>query len=138
MGMIILDTIDLKPRLLYHVAFQIVVTYPTNYFTQNIFRTVVYGGALSCMMSLVCWKSINQPILSRSSTLLTSFDGHSFRPHGIIPSFPVQLGGKILCVEFQVVDAPLNYNLLLRRSWMYAMHSMVAIVFWVFLFPHKV
>jgi hypothetical protein len=36
-----------------------------------------------------------------SSHLLSSlaFDGRSFRPHGIIPSFPVQLGEKTMCVK---------------------------------------
>jgi hypothetical protein len=42
-----------------------------------------------------------------------------------------------VCVEVEVVDAPLDYNLLLGRSWTYAMHEIVATVFWVFLFPHE-
>jgi hypothetical protein len=42
-----------------------------------------------------------------------------------------------VCVEVEVVDASLNYNLLLGRSWTYAMQEVVATVFWVFLFPHK-
>jgi hypothetical protein len=88
-------------------------------------------------MSLACWKAIGQPALSPSPTLLTAFDGHSFRPHGIIPSFPVQLGGKTMCVEVEVVDASLDYNLLLGRSWTYAMQAVVATVFWVLLFPHE-
>jgi hypothetical protein len=77
-GTIMLDTTDLKPRLPYHVAFQIVVSYPTKTFTQNILRTVVDEGASTCVMSLACWKAIGQPILSPSPTLLTAFDGHSF------------------------------------------------------------
>jgi hypothetical protein len=99
---------------------------------------MVDEGASTCVMSLVCWKAIGQPILSLSPTLLTSFDDHSFRPHGIIPSFPVKLGGKIMCVDFEVVNAPLNYNLLLGRILTYAMHAMVAIVFWVLLFHMRV
>jgi hypothetical protein len=75
-------------------------------------------------MSLACWKAIGQPELSPSPTLLTAFDGRSFRLHDIIPSFPVQLGGKTLCIE--VVDAPIDYNLLLGRSWTYAMQAVVA------------
>jgi hypothetical protein len=137
LGTITLDTTDLKPRLPYHVAFQIVVAHPTKSSTQNIFRTVVDEGASTCMMSLACWKAIGQPILSPSPTLLTAFDGHSFRPHGIIPSFPMQLGGKTVCIEVEVVDAPLDYNLLLGRSWTYAMHAVVATVFRVLLFPHE-
>ena len=126
---IMLDTTDLKPRLPYHIAFQIVVAYPTKFFTQNIFRTVVDEGDLTCVMSLACWKAIGQPKLSPSPTLLTAFDGHSFWPHGIIPSFPVQLGGKTVCVEVEVVDAPLDYNLLLGRSWTYAMQVVVLQLF---------
>jgi hypothetical protein len=137
LGTIMLDTTDLKPRMPYHVAFQIVVAHPTKTFTRNIFRTVVDEGASTCVMSLACWKAIGQPKLSPSPTLLTAFDSRSFRPHGIIPSFPVQLGGKTVCVEVEVVDAPLDYNLLLGRSWTYAMQDVVATVFRVLLFPHE-
>jgi hypothetical protein len=36
LGTIMLDTTKLKPRLPYHIAFQIVVAYPTKKFTRNI------------------------------------------------------------------------------------------------------
>jgi hypothetical protein len=42
-----------------------------------------------------------------------------------------------VCVEVEVVDAPLDYNLLLGRSWTYAMQAVVATVFWFLLFPHE-
>jgi hypothetical protein len=89
LGTIMLDTTDLKPRLPYHIAFQIVVTYPVKKFTRNIFLMVVNEGTLTCVMSLACWKAISQPVFSPSPTLLTTFDGHSFRPHGIVTSFLV-------------------------------------------------
>jgi hypothetical protein len=136
-GTIMLDTTDLKPHLPYHVAFQIAVAYPMKTFTQNIFHTVVDEGALTCFMSLACWKDVGQPVFSPSPTLLTAFDGHSFRPHGIIPSFPVQLGWKTVCVKVELVNAPLDNNLLLERSWTYAMQFVVATVFRVLLFPHE-
>jgi hypothetical protein len=41
-----------------------------------------------------------------------------------------------MCIEVEVVNAYLNYNILLGRSWTYAMKLVVVIVFWVFLFPH--
>jgi hypothetical protein len=126
---IMLDMTDLKPLLPYHVTFQIVVAHPTKTFTRNIFRMVVNEGASTCVMSLACWKAIGQPDLSPSPTLFTTFDGRSFRPHGIIPSFLVQLGGKTVCVEVEVVDAPIDYNLLLGHSWTYSMQAVVAIVF---------
>ena len=98
---------------------------------------MVDEDASTCVISLACWKSIGQPELSPSPTLLTVFDGHSFQPHGIIPSFPVQLGGKTVCVEVEVVDAPIDYNLLLGHSWTYAMQAVVAEVFRILLFPHE-
>ena len=131
-----LDTTDLKPRLPYHVEFQIVVAYSMKTFTRNIFRTVVDEGASTCVMPLACWNVIGQPILSPSPTLLNAFDGRSFRPHGIIPSFPMQLGGNTMYVEVEVVNALIHYNLMLGRIWTYTMHAVVAIVFWLLLFPH--
>jgi hypothetical protein len=68
---------------------------------------------------------------------LRTFDSWSFRPHGIIPSFPMQLEGKTVCVKVKVIDAPLDYNLLLGRSWTYTMSMVVATIFWVLCFPHE-
>jgi hypothetical protein len=42
-----------------------------------------------------------------------------------------------MCIEVEVVDASLKYNLFLGRSWTYAMQAVVTTVFWVLLFPHK-
>jgi hypothetical protein len=42
-----------------------------------------------------------------------------------------------VCVEVEVVDAPLDYNLLLGWIWNYAMQVVVATVFRVLLFPHE-
>ena len=69
--------------------------------------------------------------------MLTAFDGHSFCPHGILPAFSVQLGGKTIEVEVEVVDVPLNYNLLLGRNWTYAMIVIMSFVFRTLCFPHE-
>jgi hypothetical protein len=42
-----------------------------------------------------------------------------------------------VCVKVEVVDAPINYNLLLGRSWTYEMQAVVATIFRVLLFPHE-
>ena len=39
--------------------------------------------------------------------------------------FEIKLAGKIVSIEVEVIDAPLDYNLLLERSWNYTMSSMV-------------
>ena len=60
------------------------------------------------MMSLACWKGIGSPATSPSATLLTAFDGHSHRSHGIIPAFPICVGGKTVNIEVEIVDASLD------------------------------
>jgi hypothetical protein len=42
-----------------------------------------------------------------------------------------------MCVEVEVVDVPLGYNLLLGRSWTYVMTTYVSFVFHVLCFPHE-
>ena len=61
--------------------------------------------------------------------MLTAFDGRSFRPHKILPSLKVRLGGKTIVIEVEVVDAPLDYNLLLGRNWMYSMQAVASSLF---------
>jgi hypothetical protein len=42
-----------------------------------------------------------------------------------------------VCVKVEVVDASLDYNRLLGRSWTYTMQAVVSTIFWVLLFPHE-
>ena len=69
--------------------------------------------------------------------MLTAFDGRSFRPHGILPAFEIKLARKAVSVEVEVIDAPLDYNLLLGRSWTYAMSTIASAVLRVVVFPHE-
>jgi hypothetical protein len=49
----------------------------------------------------------------------------------------MQLGGKTMCIEVEVVNTSLDYNLLLGKSWTYAIQEVVATVLRVLLFPHE-
>jgi hypothetical protein len=127
------DVTDVKPCLPYHVAFQIHVDY-SKYSIKHI---VIDEGVATCVMSLTCWKSIVSPTLSQSPTMLTTFDGRSFCPHGILPTFLVQLGGKMVEVDFEVFDVPLDYNLLLGYNCTYVMTTVVSSVFRNLCFPRN-
>ena len=72
---------------------------------------------------------MGSPELSKSATMLTSFDGRSFWLDRIIPSLKVRLGGKTVAIEVEVVDAPLEYNLLLGQNWMYSMQAVDSSLF---------
>jgi hypothetical protein len=128
------DITDVHPLFPYHVAFQIHVDY-SKYTIKCI---VIDEGIATCVMYLTCWKAIGSPTLSQYPTMLIAFDGRSFHPHGIIPTFPVQLGGKTVEVDVEVVDVPLDYNLLLGHNWTYAMIVIISSVFCTLCFPHEV
>jgi hypothetical protein len=115
------------------VDFQIHVEY-SKYTIKSV---VVDEGVAMCVMSLVYWKYLGSLTLSKSSNMLNSFDNHSFFPHGILPTFPVQLGGKTVEVEVEVLDAPLDYNFLLGCNWTYSMVIVVSSIFHTLCFPHE-
>jgi hypothetical protein len=80
-------------------------------------------------MSLNCWKAIGSPSINQSSNTLKYFDGRGFKPYGVINALPIILEGKTITVEVEIVDASLDYNLLLGRSWVYTMSVVVSTLF---------
>ena len=88
-------------------------------------------------MSYSCWQALGSPTLAASQTVLKAFDGHLFTPHGILVAFPIELGGKTVTLEVEVVNAPLDYNLLLGRLWFYPMRAIASIVYRLVHFPHQ-
>ena len=101
------------------------------------FRTVTYEGASTCIMSLNCCKSLGSPTLNQSPKIIKAFDGRGFHSYGILQDIPIEVEGKTVNLDVEVVDAPLDYNLLLGRSWYYAMTAVVSSVFRLIMFPHK-
>ena len=88
-------------------------------------------------MSMSCWKAIRSPSVVPSPTLLTPFDRHSHRMHGIILAFPICAGGKVVNIEVEFIDTNLDYNLLPGRNWVYEMDVVVSTLFHVICFPHE-
>ena len=65
-------------------------------------------GASTLVMSLSCWKALGSLELVPYATILKDFNGHQFKPHGIIDSFPIELGEKTSKIQVEVVNAPLT------------------------------
>jgi hypothetical protein len=57
-------------------------------------------------MSLSYWRAIGSPNINQSQTTLKAFDGCGFTPYGILHSLPMEIGGKIISIDIEVVDAP--------------------------------
>jgi hypothetical protein len=96
---------------------------------KSICRTVIDEGASTCVMTFSCWKAIGSPPLNESQNTLRAFNGLGFKPYGVLPSLPVTLEGKTVQVEVEVFDTPLDYNILLGRSWVNSMHAVVSTLF---------
>jgi hypothetical protein len=89
------DVADVKPCLPYHVVFKIHV----KGMNITIKHTFIDEVTSTFVLSLSYWKDIVSLSLSQSMTMLIAFDGSYFRPHGIRPTFLVQLGGKTVEVK---------------------------------------
>ena len=67
---------------------------------------------------------------------MLSFNRRTNHPLGVLPQFPVTLGGKTVVIDVMVVQDPLDFDLLLRRDYVYAMKTIVSTLFRVIYFPH--
>lgn len=65
-------------------------------------------GASTCIMSMSCWNVIGSPQLSQSPTTLKTFDGRTYKPCNILNTMQVELEGKIVSIEVEVIDEPLD------------------------------
>ena len=69
---------------------------------------------------------------------MRDFNSSVFKPYGVLLSLPVTLEGKTVQVEVEVFNAPLDYNILLGRSWVDSMRVVVSTLFRVVRFPRQV
>jgi hypothetical protein len=122
-----------KKRISHHLAFQIQILVGG----KNIHCIVWDEGASTYVMYFSCWRSIGSPKLNWSPTTLKEFDGCGFQPQELLQYFVVTLKGKIVSVNIEVVDAPLDYNLLLGHSWFYVTTIITSSVFHLLQFPHQ-
>ena len=106
---------------------------------KKVHYTILDEGASTYAMSISCWRAIGSPKINRSPMTLKALDGRVFQPYGLLSSLLIELGGKSVSIHVEVVEAPLDYNLLLGRNWFYAMQVVASSVFHIvqFLFPRE-
>ena len=66
-----------------------------------------------------------------------AYDGHPTKAQEILPHVPITLSGNTVLINIEVVNAQLDYNLLLERSYMYAMKAVASTIFYLMMVPHK-
>ena len=83
------------------------------------------------------WKQLRSPELAPSTITLCAWDGHASQPIGLFRNCPITIAGKTICFVVEVIDALLEYNILLGRSYTYAMSVVPSAVHRKILFPHN-
>jgi hypothetical protein len=132
--MVSFDWNDLvEPRLPSSAPFQIRVEVNST----NIYRCIVDEGASTSILSSSVWQALGSPKLVSASHELLDFDRCPSEYLGILPQFPISLGGKTVLVDVIVVQGPLDFNMLLGRDYVYAMNVVVSMLFRVMHFPHN-
>jgi hypothetical protein len=131
--MVFFDWNDLvEPRLPSIAHFQIRVEVNST----NIYQCIMDEGASASILSLV-WKVLGSPKLVSALHELLAFDRRPSEYLGILPHFPISLGGKTILVDVIVVQGSLDFNMLLECDYVYAINVVVSTLFWVMHFPHN-
>lgn len=81
------------------------------------------------ILSSTSWQVLGSSSLVPVTQNLLGFNRGTSQPLGILPQLPITLGGKIIYLNMMVVPVPLNYNLLLRRDYVYDMGAIVSTLF---------
>ena len=87
-------------------------------------------------MSFTTWQALGSPQLVSVTQNLLTFDGGASHPLGILPKFPVTLGGKTVYIDVMVVQGALDFSLLLGHDYVYEMGALISSLFCVVCFPH--
>jgi hypothetical protein len=88
-------------------------------------------------MSKSVWQKLGSPEVIPSTITLRAYDGQPSSPEGLFQNVPIELRGKTILIDIEVIDTPLDYNILFGRSYMYAMKAVASFVFRTMMFPHN-
>jgi hypothetical protein len=115
-----------------HIPFQITI----EVCGQDVPQTLIDEGVFISILSSVAWYALGCPQLAPVTQNLLAFNRRASQPLGILPQFPITLGGKTVFIDVMVVQDPLDFTLLLGRDYFYAMKVVVSTLFHVISFPH--
>ena len=80
-------------------------------------------------MSKSVWKNMSSLDITPSYIILWDYDGFPYQPKGIYQNVPIELVVKIVLIDIEVIDTPLDYNILLGHIYMYVMKEFSSSIF---------
>jgi hypothetical protein len=115
------------------ISFQI----PVKIWNITIHRCIIDEGASTYIMSKSVWQKLGSPKLIPSAITLRAYDRWPSSPEGLFQNVPIELRGKTILIDIEVIDAPLDYNILFDFSYMYTLKAIASSVFQMMMFPHN-
>ena len=94
-------------------------------------------GASVSILYAHAWRGMGSPSLVSTDSQLLDFNRRTSQYLEILTQTFVTLGGKTVLVDFMVIEEPLDFNMLLKRNYVYAMKVVVSMLFCVMYFPHN-
>jgi hypothetical protein len=99
-----------EPRFPSSAPFQIMVLVES--MLKGIHRCVIDEGFSASILSSSAWQAFGSPKHVSSTSELLYFDKRPSKCLGILPRFPITLGGKDFLINLLVVPIPLDFNML--------------------------
>jgi hypothetical protein len=103
----------------------------------TVHRCIIDEGASTCIMSKTEWQKLGSPELIPSAITLRAYDEQPSSPEGLFQNVSIELGGKTILIDIEVIDSPLDYNILFSRIYMYAMKAVASSIFRTMMLPHN-
>jgi hypothetical protein len=97
------------PRLPSHIPFKI----PVHVYGRDIPHALIDEGSSISILSSISWKDLGYPQLVPVTQIMFTFNRRTSHPLGILPQFPITLGGKTAFIDVMVVQDPLDFDLIL-------------------------
>lgn len=98
---------------------------------------IIDEGTSSCAMSANVQKKIISLDLSPSTITLCAYDGCPSQPICLCQNYLIVIIRKQTMIDVEVIDALLDYNLLLDHSFMQVMKLITSYVFLTIIFTHN-
>jgi hypothetical protein len=121
------------PHLPSHIPFQITV----QVHGRGVHQTLIDEGLSISILYSIAWYALGCLQLAPVTQNLLAFNRKTSQTLGILPHFPITLGGKTIFINVMVVQDPLDFTLLLGWDYVYAMKAIVSTLFCVMSFPHN-
>ena len=102
----------------------------------QMLHTIVNEGDFVSILSSTAWQALGSPQLMPATDQILAFNRRPTAPLGTLPYLPITLGWKTIYIDVMVVQGPLDFNLLLRNDYVYAMKAIVSTLFRFMHFPH--